>query len=185
MSVASKQEVTPVLTPGMSIGLLNHHVKKQRKEARWWWWLTWTRTYYCVLWWIPTEYQAPGKPGRACLSTQQCPTNFWESILFWQWVGRCCDGKVILSHTQCIPASVRKWWFMDNSTSHDQWPSSSSQGRRGRGIHDSHVGCACNDCNGSTICIYPEQKTSALTVMFWGYIFVMKGSHASRMAQLR
>jgi len=31
----------------------------------------------------------------------------------------------------------------------------------GAGIHDSHVGRACNDCNGSTICIYPEQKTSA------------------------
>ena len=30
----------------------------------------------------------------------------------------------------------------------------SSQGRRGRSIHDSHVGRACNDCNGSTICIY-------------------------------
>ena len=27
-------------------------------------------------------------------------------------------------------------------------------------LHDSHVGCACNDCNGSTICIYREQKTS-------------------------
>ena len=28
-------------------------------------------------------------------------------------------------------------------------------------LHDSHVGHACNDCNGSTICIYHEQKTSA------------------------
>ena len=27
-------------------------------------------------------------------------------------------------------------------------------------LHDSHVGRACNDCNGSTICIYHEQKTS-------------------------
>jgi len=27
-------------------------------------------------------------------------------------------------------------------------------------LHDSHVGRACNDCNGSTICIYREQKTS-------------------------
>jgi len=43
----------------------------------------------------------------------------------------------------------------------DQWLSSSSQGRRGQSIHDSHVGCACNNCNGSTICTYPEQKTSA------------------------
>jgi len=28
-------------------------------------------------------------------------------------------------------------------------------------LHDSHVGCACNDCNGSTIGMYHEQKTSA------------------------
>ena len=28
-------------------------------------------------------------------------------------------------------------------------------------LHDSHVGCACNDCNGSTICIYHEQKVLA------------------------
>jgi len=28
-------------------------------------------------------------------------------------------------------------------------------------LHNSHVGCACNDCNGSTICIYHEQRTSA------------------------
>jgi len=25
-------------------------------------------------------------------------------------------------------------------------------------LHHSHVGCSCNDCNGSTICIYHEQK---------------------------
>ena len=42
----------------------------------------------------------------------------------------------------------------------------SPQGKRGRSIHqraprDSHVGRACSDCNGSTICIYHEQKTSA------------------------
>ena len=29
-------------------------------------------------------------------------------------------------------------------------------GEKGGSIHDSHVGRACNDCNGSTICIYPE-----------------------------
>ena len=40
-------------------------------------------------------------------------------------------------------------------------------GEKGRAfikkLHDSHVGRACNDvdCNGSTICIYHEQKTSA------------------------
>jgi len=56
------------------------------------------------------------KPGGSYLSTQQCPTNYWRSIPSWQWVRRCCDGKVILSHTQCIPASVRKWWFMGNTT---------------------------------------------------------------------
>ena len=28
-------------------------------------------------------------------------------------------------------------------------------------LHDSHVGCGCNDCNGSTICIHYEQKTYA------------------------
>ena len=28
-------------------------------------------------------------------------------------------------------------------------------------LHDSHVGRACNDCNGSTIGMYHEQKTSA------------------------
>ena len=46
-------------------------------------------------------------------------------------------------------------------------------------LHDSHVGRACNDCNGSTIGIYPEQKTSA-----WPDTYstdVMKGSHASMM----
>jgi len=48
---------------------------------------------------------------------------------------------------------------------HDQWVSSSSQGEGGgvfiKELHDSHVGCACNDCNGSTIRIDHEQKTSA------------------------
>ena len=33
-------------------------------------------------------------------------------------------------------------------------------GEKGQGIHDSHVGCSCNDWNGSTMGIYPEQKTS-------------------------
>jgi len=46
----------------------------------------------------------------------------------------------------------------------------SSQGEGGgafiKELHDSHVGCACNDCNGSTICIYHEQKTSACMLMF-------------------
>ena len=28
-------------------------------------------------------------------------------------------------------------------------------------LHNSHVGRACNDCNGSTIGMYHEQKTSA------------------------
>ena len=28
-------------------------------------------------------------------------------------------------------------------------------------LHNSHVGRACNDCNGTTICIYHEQKTLA------------------------
>ena len=28
-------------------------------------------------------------------------------------------------------------------------------------LHDSHVGHACNDCNGSSICIYHEQNTLA------------------------
>ena len=69
----------------------------------------------------------------------------------------------------------------------DQWLSLSSQGRRGWIIHDSHVGCACNDCNGSTICIYPEQKLQPV-LLFWGYIFkkgshASEGSHASTMAQ--
>ena len=39
----------------------------------------------------------------------------------------------------------------------------SPQGKRGRSIHqraprDSHVGRACSDCNGSTICIYHDRK---------------------------
>jgi len=25
-------------------------------------------------------------------------------------------------------------------------------------LHHRHVGCSCNDCNGSTICVYHEQK---------------------------
>ena len=56
------------------------------------------------------------------------------------------------------------------------------RGEGGGELHDSHVGRACNDCNGSSICIYNEQEL----VMFGGYIFlhVMKGSHASTMAQL-
>ena len=33
-------------------------------------------------------------------------------------------------------------------------------------LHDSHVGRACNDCNGATICIYHEQENFSLTVMF-------------------
>jgi len=28
-------------------------------------------------------------------------------------------------------------------------------------LHDSHVGRACNNCNGSKICMYDEQRTSA------------------------
>jgi len=28
-------------------------------------------------------------------------------------------------------------------------------------LHNSHVGRTCNECNGSMICIYHEQKTSA------------------------
>ena len=53
-------------------------------------------------------------------------------------------------------------------------------------LHDSHVGRACNDCNGSTICIYHEQKTSAwhVNVLRIHILHVMKGSHASTMAQL-
>ena len=47
----------------------------------------------------------------------------------------------------------------------DQWLSLLSQGEGGRvfikELHNSHVGHACNDCNGSTICMYYEQKTSA------------------------
>jgi len=48
-------------------------------------------------------------------------------------------------------------------------------------LHDSHVGRACNDCNGSTICIYYEQKTSAwhVNVLRIHILHVMKGSHAS------
>ena len=45
-------------------------------------------------------------------------------------------------------------------------------------LHDSHAGRACNDCNGSTICLYHEQKTSASQWCFedtysihHGYIF--------------
>ena len=47
----------------------------------------------------------------------------------------------------------------------DQWLSLLSQGEGGRvfikDLHNSHVGHACNDCNGSTICMYYEKKTSA------------------------
>ena len=48
-------------------------------------------------------------------------------------------------------------------------------------LHDSHVGHACNDCNGSTICIDYEQKTSAwhVNVLRIHILPVMKGSHAS------
>ena len=47
---------------------------------------------------------------------------------------------------------------------HDQWPYHLR--RKGGGVlikelQDSHVGRACNDYNGSTMCIYHEQKTSA------------------------
>ena len=51
-------------------------------------------------------------------------------------------------------------------------------------LHDSHVGHACNDYNGSTIC---EQKTYALqymcNVLRIHILYIMKGSHASMMAQ--
>ena len=54
-------------------------------------------------------------------------------------------------------------------------------------LHDSHVGRACNDCNGSTICIYHEQKTSTwhVNVLRIHILHVMKRSHASMMAPLR
>ena len=54
-------------------------------------------------------------------------------------------------------------------------------------IHDSHVDHAYNDSNGSTICIYHEQKTSAwhVNVLRIHILHVMKGNHASTMAQLQ
>ena len=58
-----------------------------------------------------------------------------------------------------------------------------TSGEKGGGVlikelHDRHVGRACNDCNGSTICIYYEQKTSDSDVLRnhsirHGYIFYM------------
>ena len=58
---------------------------------------------------------------------------------------------------------------------HDQCP----YPLRGKGggvfikeLHNSHVGRACSDCNGSTICIYHEQKTSA-----WQWCSVDTYSH--------
>jgi len=46
-------------------------------------------------------------------------------------------------------------------------------------LHDSHVGHACNDCNGSTICIYHEQKISAwhVIVLKIHILHIMKGSY--------
>ena len=59
---------------------------------------------------------------------------------------------------------------------HDQWP----YHLRGKGsgvlikeLHDSHVGRASNDCNGSTICIYHEQKTSDSDVLRIHILYVM------------
>jgi len=53
-------------------------------------------------------------------------------------------------------------------------------------VHDCHVGRGCNDCNGSTICIYHKQKTSAwhVNLLKIHVLHIMKGSHASTMAQL-
>ena len=52
------------------------------------------------------------------------------------------------------------------------------RGEEGREeLNDSHVGCACSDCNGSTICIY---QNFSLTAMLDNFVLhIMKGSHAS------
>ena len=48
--------------------------------------------------------------------------------------------------------------------------------------HDSH---ACNDCNGSTICIIMNRKIQPdSNVLRIHILHVMKGSHISTMAQL-
>jgi len=54
----------------------------------------------------------------------------------------------------------------------DQWLSSSSQGRRGRGIHDSHVGRSCNDWMAPQWAYILNRKLQldSKWVMFWGYI---------------
>ena len=55
-------------------------------------------------------------------------------------------------------------------------------------LHDSHVGRAFNDCNGSTICIYmyimnrkPQPDSNVLRIHI---LHVMKGSHTSTMVQV-
>ena len=50
-------------------------------------------------------------------------------------------------------------------------------------LHDNH---ACNDCNGSAICIIMKGKLQPdNNVLRIHNLHVMKGSHASTMAQLR
>ena len=44
-------------------------------------------------------------------------------------------------------------------------------------LHDSHVGHACNDCNGSTICIYSWTENFSLTVMLRGLMFMKMKPH--------
>jgi len=49
---------------------------------------------------------------------------------------------------------------------------------------DSPASCACNDCNGSTICIYTKLQSDS-NVLRIHILHVMKGSLASTMAQSR